>query len=128
MSDAAIGRDLAGQRVLVVEDEFFIADDLAHALHGLGAEVIGPVPGKQDALNLIATNGRIDFAVLDLNLHGDTSYAVGDALAERGVPFVLATGYAREILPSRFRDRPYWEKPFDPRMLAHALRDIPRAS
>lgn len=111
-------------RVLVVEDEFFIADDIAGALRALGAEVVGPVPCLADAMAMLDTSGRIDFAVLDLNLEGEAGFPVGDALAARGVPFVFATGYDRGFLPPRFRDVPYWEKPFEPRLLATALRNF----
>lgn len=116
--------NLSGLRVLVVEDEFFIADDLLQALQELDAEVLGPVQTKGQALTLLSRSDRIDFAILDVNLHGEADFCVADALAARGIPFVMATGYARETLPSRFRDVPYWEKPFDPTALARALSTI----
>ncbi|MBI0535915.1 response regulator [Roseomonas sp. KE2513] len=118
----------ASRRVLVVEDEFFIADDIAEALRELGAEVIGPVPRLSEALNLIESAGPIDFAVLDVNLGGEACFLVGDALLAQDIPFVFATGYDRSFLPARFRNVPYWEKPFDPRSLAQALRELCEAS
>ena len=51
---------LAGRRVLVVEDEYFIADDLRHQLEACGAEVLGPVPRVGEALALIAATPEID--------------------------------------------------------------------
>lgn len=62
---------LQGCRILIVEDEFLLADDLAHVLDDAGATVLGPVPSVRDALELIAGEKAIDFAVLDVNLHGD---------------------------------------------------------
>lgn len=119
--DATAGRHLAGWRVLVVEDEFFIADDLAEALRAHGAEVIGPVPRLHEAMAMIAAGGPIDLAVLDVNLDGHAAFPAGDALLARDIPFLFATGYERDFLPTRFRKIPYWEKPFDPRSLVNAL-------
>lgn len=114
-------RNLAGCRVLVVEDEFFIADDLHLALVGCGAEVLGPVPSCEDALEIIAVAQPLDFAVLDINLSGELAFPVADALAAAGIPFVFATGYEQMIVPERFRQVRRWEKPFDPMALARSL-------
>lgn len=111
---------LAGRRVLVVEDEYFVADDIAKALQQAGAEVVGPVPTPQQALALLSSGG-VDLAVLDINLRGETVYSVADELRGRGVPFVFATGYAADVVPSRYREVPRWEKPFDPVKLAQAV-------
>jgi hypothetical protein len=37
--------------------------------------------------------------VLDVNLKGQKSYPIADALAARGVPFVFSTGYNKDSLP-----------------------------
>ncbi|WP_424137929.1 response regulator [Roseomonas chloroacetimidivorans] len=121
MTETTPPKDLSGQRVLVVEDEFFVADDLATALSDLGAAVIGPVATAEGALALLSRTERIDLAVLDVNLRGDAAFPVADALNNRGVPFILATGYTQSALPARFMDVPHWEKPFDPRALVRAL-------
>ena len=117
-------RCLTGRRVLVVEDEFFIADDLARALTALGAEVVGPVPTRDEALEELSGAGRIDLAVLDINLRGEPVFPVADALAASGVPFVFATGYEEATVPERFRHVPRWEKPFNPDALARALPQL----
>jgi len=115
------------RRVLVVEDEFFIAEDIADALRELGAEVIGPVPRLAEALAMINGSGPIDFAVLDLNLEGGADFSAADALIAHGIPFIFVTGYDRSFLPLRFRHVPYWEKPVDLRALAQALRGLGNA-
>ena len=112
---------LSGRRVLVVEDEFFLADDLAQAVAQLGAEVIGPVPTRKEALALLAAAGRIDLAVLDINLEDEAVFPIADALAEQGVPFLFATGYDQTSIPARYQHVPRWEKPFDPQSLAQVL-------
>ncbi|GEO18118.1 response regulator [Microvirga aerophila] len=112
---------LTGRRVLVVEDEFFVADDLVQALTRLGAEVLGPVPTRDEALDLLATAEKIDLAVLDINLEDEAVYPVADLLAAQGVPFLFATGYSQAAVPTQYRHVPRWEKPFNPQTLADAL-------
>ncbi|MGY2053126.1 response regulator [Methylobacterium sp. JK268] len=114
-------RPLAQRRILVVEDEYFVADDMARALGDLGAEVVGPAPSREQALALLAGEERIDAAVLDINLRGESAFPVAEALAARAVPYVFATGYDRVALPEAFREVPHWEKPFDPTRLARML-------
>jgi CheY-like chemotaxis protein len=118
---------LTHRKILVVEDEYFLADDLANALANLGAEVLGPVPTEDKALALIEA-GPVDAAVLDINLRGRSAFAVADLLRERGIPFVFATGYDEGSVPAVYRNVPRWEKPFDPHALAKALPEIVQAS
>ncbi len=112
---------LANQRFLVVEDEYYIADDIARALQRLGAEVIGPAADRDEAMNLLAAAARVDGAVLDINLHGQAVYPVADALRARGVPFVFATGYGASAILPGYEGVPRWEKPFAADGLARAL-------
>jgi CheY-like chemotaxis protein len=85
---------LAGRRVLLVEDELLVAMEMEEALRGLGCEVLGPAATVEEALRLAQVDaGRIDAAVLDVNLAGRPSFPVADLLAGRGVPVVFATGY-----------------------------------
>jgi DNA-binding NtrC family response regulator len=102
---------LTGRRVLVVEDEYLLASDLAAALERESAEVIGPVPSVAQAMALIAARPDIELALLDVNLGGELVYPVADALAERGVPFLLLTGYEANAIPSRYESVPRLEKP-----------------
>lgn len=115
---------LAGRRVLVVEDEFFLADDLAQGLRERGADVIGPVPGLRRAV-AIAASAPIDFAVIDLNLKGESGLPVADALADRHIPFIFTTGYDASMIPDRHRTVGRWEKPFDIQQLLAALAKPP---
>jgi CheY-like chemotaxis protein len=124
-STAATGA-LAYRRVLIVEDEYFLADDMAQALEKLGAQVVGPVPTTGAALELLSDK-PVDAAILDINLKGQMVFPVADTLREQGVPFVFATGYDENAVPEDYRDVPRWEKPFRPEDLAKALPQlIPR--
>jgi CheY-like chemotaxis protein len=106
--------DLHKLRVLVVEDEYVIALDLASALAELGAEVIGPVPSVDQALSVIREHaGELDAAVLDINLGSETAYPVAELLRERRVPFVFATGYDGWSIPDAYGDVPRCFKPVD---------------
>lgn len=103
---------LQGCRILVVEDEYLLADDISRALADAGAEVLGPVASARDAEAIIAAEGRIDAAVLDINLRDGAVFPAADTLAERDIPFAFATGYEEWSLPDRFQGRPLVEKPF----------------
>ena len=121
MSGSDANPSLEGRRVLIVEDEYFIADDMAQALRDMGAEVLGPAPNRTRAAAIIAADGQIDFAVLDINLAGEPVFPIADLLSDRGVPFVFATGYDESALPADYRDALRWEKPFNPEDLARTL-------
>lgn len=113
--------NLSGRRILVVEDDFFIADDFAALLEAAGAQVVGPVATLAEALGLMETAEQIDGALLDINLQGEMAYALADALRARGVPVVFVTGYSRSAVPERYADIPLLEKPVDPRQVARAM-------
>lgn len=110
---------LAGRRILVVEDEFFLADDLRRALTEHGAEVAGPA-NTLDRARALASES-VDLAVLDVNLRGETVFPLADELRARGVPFVFTTGYDEEMMPDAYRDVERWEKPYVARQLIRAL-------
>src|SRR5215207_4488033 len=105
---------LRGARLLVVEDEYTIATDLARALEDAGVEVVGPAGSVPHALRLISeAQDIIQGAVLDIRLRDERVYPVADALRERGIPFVFATGYEGWVIPSAYADVPRCEKPVD---------------
>jgi CheY-like chemotaxis protein len=104
-------RDPRGLRVLVVEDEMLVAMDIAALLQDIGCRVVGPAGTLAVALPL-ACDEELDAAILDVNLENKGVEPVAAELARRNIPFVFATGYVRDDLPVRFRDRPVLEKPF----------------
>lgn len=95
--------ELAGAFVLLVEDEYLVALDLQIEIERSGATVIGPVGRVSEALDLAGRTTPLDAAVLDVNLHGEAVFPVADVLAERGIPYVFATGQDRESIPERHR-------------------------
>ena len=115
------GNPLQGRRVLVVEDEYFLADDMSAALKKLGAEVIGPENTTAEALARLDDAGQVHAAVLDVNLGGGAAFPLADALRERDIAFVFCTGYEVEALPPAYRDVPRWQKPYDAATIALAL-------
>ncbi len=110
--DAVTEQTIAGRRILIVEDEFFVADSLAMYLTSLGAVVVGPAASVHAALDLLDKGEQLDGAVLDVNLQGKQAYPVADALAARNVPFVLVTGYAPDSIPEPYNAAPQCSKPF----------------
>jgi CheY-like chemotaxis protein len=93
---------LSGRRVLLVEDEAIIALDLAALLTDLGAVVVGPAHSVANALELLH-EGKIDCAVLDVNLDGEPVYPVARALETRRIPFVFVTAHSGESSIRSFR-------------------------
>jgi CheY-like chemotaxis protein len=100
----------AGLRLLVVEDEMLLAMALGDMLADLGCEVIGPVARVAEAVRL-AGSGRMDGAILDVNIAGVEVYPVAQELARRGIPFIFLTGYSADKLSPEWRDRPLLQKP-----------------
>ena len=120
----ALEPNLTGQRVLVVEDEWIIADDLAQALRDYKAEVVGPAPTLSSALSLLAAEPGLTGAVIDVNLRGAMAYPLADELQRRGVPVVLATGYEPESIPPRYAGLPRCHKPLIAAAVARALQSL----
>lgn len=113
-----MGQELAGYLVLVVEDDYPLAMDLAGVLIRAGAEIIGPAGNVSDALNLL--DRLPDIASLDVQLGDETSFPIADEMARRGIPFVFATG-AAQIIPNAHQRRPICSKPVADAAILKAL-------
>jgi two-component SAPR family response regulator len=112
--------DLIDVDVLVVEDEYLLASELARELKRTGANVIGPVSNAEKARALLARQ-RPHVAVLDINLRSSSVFPFADDLAQAQVPFLFATGYDRDWLPERFSEVPCHEKPVSVSDLVRSL-------
>lgn len=111
---------LAGTRVFVVEDEALILFTLEDLLEDLGYEMVASAQRIPDALALAGTLA-FDIAILDVNVAGQRVDAVADLLANRGLPFIFATGYGQGSLPDGHRDRIFMPKPYRKADLQAAL-------
>ena len=110
--------------VLIVEDEPLIAMMLEDFIEGLGYGVAGSVDSVGDALARIGEGG-FDVAILDVQLRdGEVCWPVADALAEKGVAFVMATGGHLEPPPERYADVGQLVKPFTIDAVRQALEGI----
>ena len=114
-------RNLCGRKVLLVEDDYFIAQDMRSMFESKGAQVLGPVASVDTALAIVESEPEIDAALLDINLRDVMVFPVADALNARGVPFVFATGYEKATIPERFADVQHCEKPVDFEALVRAF-------
>lgn len=104
-------RLLEGLKVLVVEDNLLLAEVTKILLEDSGCRVVGPAGWLQRGLEL-AQDETLDGAVLDINLHGEMSFAIAEVLHARGVPFIFVTGYEdRSIVPMAYRSAPRLDKP-----------------
>jgi len=109
---------LAGLKVLVVEDDVIIAEAALLLLSDLGAEAIGPCASVGAALAALGEHS-VDLALLDVDLNGMRSTAVANALAERAIPYVAATGHT--IAAAMAGAPVIVEKPYTPARLRAAL-------
>ena len=102
---------LSGRRVLVVEDEMLVLIMIEDMLADLGCKSVTPAATVDKALALISAQ-VFDVALLDMNLNGNDSHPVAEALAARGIPFVYSTGNTGQSLRGGYSDRPVLKKPF----------------
>ncbi len=109
---------LIRKRVLLAEDEFFIADDVLSELNEHGTEMVGPCPTVQDALAQLEQGRKIDAAIIDIKLRGEMAFQLAEALMARGLPFLFMTGYDRAV---RYNGVVFCEKPMKRGALAQAL-------
>ena len=109
-----------GRRILVVDDEVLVAMLITDMLETLGHEVVGPAHDLEEGLAL-AGAGVIDCAILDITLHGRSSMPIADALRQRGVPFMFASGYPPSPNETGFQGVQLLQKPFDVRQVEAAL-------
>ncbi len=119
--------ELAGLRVLVVEDESLVSMLLEDVLEDWGCEILGPAAHLAAARDLVLRN-RPDGAILDVNLGGEPVYPLVELLEERHIPFLFVTGYGRATIAECFRRHPVLAKPFRPAELHDVLAALLRGN
>lgn len=113
--------NLIGRRILLIEDESLVVMLLQDLLDDLGCQVVDTASRFDDAVEK-ANSLAFDVAILDVNLNGQQTFPIAEALADRGVPFVFSTGYGAASLPKPLQHAPLLQKPFHRRDLERALQ------
>lgn len=100
--------DLTGLRILLIEDEPIVAVLAEDMLEAIGCLVVATVATVADARTAIAST-PFDLAMVDINLDGEDGLAIADALRDRGIPYLITTGYdAQGVTPGH----PVLSKPY----------------
>ncbi|MDP9840499.1 CRP-like cAMP-binding protein [Neorhizobium huautlense] len=116
-----------GRRILIVEDDYLIASQLASNFLAEGILVAGPSANVKSAMAEIAQT-PIAGAVLDINLGEELVFPVADELEKRAIPFVFSTGFERNIIPERHARKVVLQKPIAERSILSALSQERQAS
>lgn len=103
---------IAGKCVLVVEDDYLVAQEVCDDLRRHGVHVLGPAPTVHYA-SLIIGKRSLDGAILDIKLYGEEVYELADVLMARGVPIVFATAREGDGIDARYSSVETLHKPFD---------------
>jgi CheY-like chemotaxis protein len=124
LHDPIVAKPLLGSRILIVEDNFLLAETVADVLESAGARIVGPFVSMVEALERLTELTAIDGAVLDIGLDGQESYPLAEALQTTGIPFLFLTGVERHDLPKQFARTPHILKPFSEEKLIRRLVEI----
>lgn len=119
-------KPLNGCRILIVEDEYFIAADLKSWIEEAGGTVLGPFNTVARCLEEIELH-QPDISILDVNIRGEPVYRVAAELADRNIPFLFATGYDFFAMHPQWSHIERWEKPYDRRSMIEALKRLAEA-
>jgi CheY-like chemotaxis protein len=124
-SGALDGRPAAADDVLIVEDDPIIALDFEGMMAGLGVKTVRTAASVVRALELIGDRAP-DFALLDVGLVREKSFAIAERLQALRVPFAFVTGYdGSGVIPAAFADVPRLPKPCSAAALAAVLGSRP---
>ena len=104
-------RDLAGVKVVLVEDESAVALVIEDMLQDLGCELVGSVASLARAEQIVRSE-PFDIAVLDVNVRGEPVFPIAYSLVERDIPFLFSTGYGQRAIPPDLASHPVITKPF----------------
>lgn len=102
-------QNLTGKSILIVEDEYLVANDLKDYIVDMGATVVGPVATIDEARKL-AYSQKPDCAIMDINFRGEMSFDLIDQFVAQALPVLLVSGYDLYDLPEAYRGLPYLQK------------------
>lgn len=109
-------------RILVVEDNAILAEELCEVIVEAGGTVVGPFSSVAEAAAALDAQ-EVDAAALDININGEVRFDLAHTLNERGTTFVFVSGYTRDSIPARFSPYALVEKPVDVDKLREALAE-----
>lgn len=112
-----------GPLILLLEDEWLIAEATARSLQRLGYQVLGPAHSVSHALDILATSTP-DAALIDTVLSRESSLPIADRLVALGIPFAFYSGFEPSDLPERFRDSRFLRKPISEATLKAELAGL----
>jgi CheY-like chemotaxis protein len=122
MAPASSSMPAVPDDVLLVEDDPIIALDFEDTILGLGVKTVRTAANVAKALQLIADRPP-QFALLDVGLVREKSFAIAERLDVLKIPFIFVTGYDAAIsIPAPFSDRPRLPKPCSTEALEEALK------
>lgn len=101
---------LQGRSILVVEDDYMQAREMALFLRREGAVVVGPT-GRASDVPLLLASKPVDAALLDINLGRGAAYETAELLSDAKIPFAFLTGYDQSSIPEAFAAVPCLNKP-----------------
>lgn len=114
---------LKGMSILMLEDDFWQAQDAFDQLEKAGAEIVimtGSISAAISSLERL----QVEVGLLDVNILGDCSYDFARILINRGVPVVFLTGYEANMLPDDLAGNPLITKPIDWKLLISNLNNL----
>lgn len=106
-------------RILIVEDDPFIALDLQTIVEGEGHEVVAVIDSLAEARKHPCET--FDFALLDIDLADGKSFGLASALDARRIPFAFVSASRRSELPANLRHSRFIPKPFAEAAILDAL-------
>lgn len=112
--------------VLIVEDDPIIALDFEDTILGFGVKTVRTAASVARALALIADHPP-DFALLDVGLVREKTFAIAERLDALNIPYVFVTGYGADVrLPPALAGKPRLPKPYSTDALRAALQRQPK--
>jgi len=113
--------DVHAKKILIVEDNYLVAESLSEVMASSGFAVVGPAATADLAERLIDRES-LDGALLDVRLRKGSAARLAKILRELSIPFVVVTGSSRNMLPPELKKAPYVAKPLDDAVLIEAVR------
>lgn len=107
------GPDLSGRRILVVEDDFLLSEDICEQIRIHNGEVLGPAATLEHGQTLLHRGPHPDGCILNIRLQNRMVYPLADDLFRMGIPFVFASGEHRDSIPAPYLHVPHFSKPID---------------